>query len=1126
MSIQHNLMFHDLLGYDVLSILEGTGMQWLEKKMSMAQVADYISQLSRDKSAEVVRAWRDWRAERSGSTKTRSRSKQGKKGQAASSTPRAGAGSSEPSSGGSGSQGNRRSSQQRNRRGGRGGGGGNRGTCFNCGEAGHYRRDCPKAAAATALPQTHAISIPLAGEATDLPASAAEGGGAGRPVNANLVEDTGEVDGAGSGLLQNTSGRVGPAHTAEAGAVTTSAARGEHGKSGGAGPLVDRLWRVKARYQPEEPNASERVVNVFLDSGSSITLLAPSVLEREERYEPPITARTMGGTFELDTVGQCTVALKDERDQWVSVKIRGFRSENIPGGCSILLGSNGIRHLGIDLRANDARSGDALPWLRGRPESGGRPIAPEELGAGFSVVCCWSDLQMAQYIAREPRYLEEKVTGFQDVDVNPDLDPDFRARILEIVQAKKEAFGTSDLPPVNKIYEDRFGPIDAASMLKEDARPVQCRRPNWKPNVVRYLSRFAQRYLDEGLLERNDASPWAMRVTIASKGDGSPRICLDLRPANSQFKARTGEYNNGVEELFQTSVALLYRIEADNLSAYFQYPVKAGPSRDIFTFWLPIWLNGEVRVSKFSFTRLPFGWLHSPIFLQRHMNIVRASMRPETKKYMAQFFDDWQTGVVKHRRAQEQFLLILDDFLNAMISFGVVLKPSKCRLGYPTGTFYGFRLALDGSNSLSEEFLASLNDIATPRTLRDFQSLMGTLNVARDYIDHYAVVVKPIQQQVRASRAPEWTPECQVALQDVIALLRQRVRRYTPNFDYPLHLATDASDDGAGGHLYQWIPLDDVVADDGRPEVVEQREKPDGTVCPMVRRTIGFFSKAFDELLRNQPVFYREAYALLYFLDKIKLFALSSPFPVQVETDHVSLQWVKHNHKGRVTSFLLNQLEDVQFEVKYVGGTSREIACPDSQSRYPMLGPRLWAWAGLERMFQLLLQSIRAAVVAAEKLWVYAREDARKLASVVRRERRGATRARIVHNSPSAVDRWPKVDVAILAPPAADAPRVCAHMLVKSIRGACLVPQDLVWEIPRVASEVDRDRVRNALLNDVCFVGSWSSGFVWISEHRRGRGRRGSVSGGRRCSALRHRLGGGCGGCAHKYERGDGAGRL
>jgi len=144
-SMHHSLMFHHLLRPDVLSILEGTGMQLLAKKMTLTQVADYISKLSNDESIEITRAWNAWREEQTKRTKlAKPRSKQGNKAKAAPSVPRAG---------GSGSRGNRRSSQRRHHRRRRRGGGAGKGDCFNCGETGHFRQDCPKLAAATALPR-------------------------------------------------------------------------------------------------------------------------------------------------------------------------------------------------------------------------------------------------------------------------------------------------------------------------------------------------------------------------------------------------------------------------------------------------------------------------------------------------------------------------------------------------------------------------------------------------------------------------------------------------------------------------------------------------------------------------------------------------------------------------------------------------------------------------------------------------------------------------------------------------------------------------------------------------------------------------------------------------------------
>jgi hypothetical protein len=84
--------------------------------------------------------------------------------------------------------------------------------------------------------------------------------------------------------------------------------------------------------------------------------------------------------------------------------------------------------------------------------------------------------------------------------------------------------------------------------------------------------------------------------------------------------------------------------------------------------------------------------------------------------------------------------------------------------------------------------------------------------------------------------------------------LLAEVHLAAPDFDLPFHLATDASEDGKGGELYQLpsIPVPDQYPYDPRIHAPENHA------------VIFFISKAFDEIQRLKPPFYLEGDSLLW----------------------------------------------------------------------------------------------------------------------------------------------------------------------------------------------------------------------------------------------------------------------
>jgi hypothetical protein len=66
-----------------------------------------------------------------------------------------------------------------------------------------------------------------------------------------------------------------------------------------------------------------------------------------------------------------------------------------------------------------------------------------------------------------------------------------------------------------------------------------------------------------------------------------------------------------------------------------------------------------------------------------------------------------------------------------------------------------------------------------------------------------------------------------------------------PDFDLPFHLATDASEDGKGGELYQLPSI----------PVANQYPYDLKTYAPENHAVVFFLSKAFDETSREIPFF-------------------------------------------------------------------------------------------------------------------------------------------------------------------------------------------------------------------------------------------------------------------------------
>ncbi len=119
---------------------------------------------------------------------------------------------------------------------------------------------------------------------------------------------------------------------------------------------------------------------------------------------------------------------------------------------------------------------------------------------------------------------------------------------------------------------------------------------------------------------------------------------------------------------------------------------------------------------------------------------------------------------------------------------------------------------------------------------------------------------------------------------------------------------------------------------------------------------ISFLSEAVDETQRLRPLFYLEGDLLLWCTLKAKYYVLSSPFPLHTYSDHMPLKWMEKTEKGPISSFIIENLSDIQTVHQYIQGKNNTL--PDSRSRYPMLGPKRLATCGLANSVAEMLRRL------------------------------------------------------------------------------------------------------------------------------------------------------------------------
>jgi len=668
-------------------------------------------------------------------------------------------------------------------------------------------------------------------------------------------------------------------------------------------------------------------------------------------------------------------------------------TSNLPTNCQVLLGIPAILDLGVVLDE-------------------------QKLKQNAPLVCHLGEKTLRAWIDSHPdESVDTKPFDINSIDVCPDLPPHVQARIRAIIEKHAACFeGQSGTLPK---------PFDAPPVeltFLPDAEPKSIPEPRWSFAYREVILRWAEAGLKNGSLEPSK-SAWASRAHVVLKPpsgataatadikDCKLRVTGDYRQVNTQIQKLVPNLPTGTHELERAAGHRFY-FESDSVACYNSFILAKGISREALAIWSPI---GLVQP-----TVLPFGQKNSGTEAQGPYRNAARSL-----KNLANYMDDW-LGFTNN---VDQLCIDFEKFLAVCVANNITLNTTKTRVGYSSAQFFGFTVSADGTR-LSDKHLDPLQNLVPPTDIPELRRVLGLFVVSRRFIKDYAMVVKPMTDILRG-RHPEfsWSQPQQDAFDTVRELLLGGIHLSPPDYSLPFHLATDASEDGKGGYLYQ---LPSIPIEDQHP-FCPRKHGPDNVAI------IQFLSKSWTETQRNRPPFYLEADALLWAQEKCKFYALSSPFPFYTYSDHLPLMWMQKSEKGPVSKFIIENLSELTTIHQYICGPQNSI--PDAASRYPMLGPKRLAPTGLAHAVQELLSRLPAEMKAAKIVHAHAGSDTADVRRIIQSWRNAS--GSVLAVSPPRDGSPTPADLAIMIPRVEAAPVALASYLLSTTPFALLLPIDL-----------------------------------------------------------------------------------
>ena len=384
-------------------------------------------------------------------------------------------------------------------------------------------------------------------------------------------------------------------------------------------------------------------------------------------------------------------------------------------------------------------------------------------------------------------------------------------------------------------------------------------------------------------------------LTIAPKKDEDGkltgiRVCLDTRILNAILLS-TDKF---LIPQIRDTLALFSHChlfgEFDLSEAYLQFPLHPN-SRKYTAF---TWNNVQ-----YMFAGVPFGINFIPSHFQRQLSQLFHDL-PFTVPY----FDNLPFG----SKSWDEHLDHAITIVSRLNQVNLRIKPSSVKIGREKMKCLGHILSTQGIG-IDPDKVKSISDHPLPPTGDNMMVFLGETGYIAQHVRNYAELSAPLQA-VKFQKKIEWTDEMKLSFETLKHAVCNSPFLQYPDYTLPFHVATDASNTGVGGVLYQ-------------PKSENEHITPNNIVA--------IFSKVLSESQRRYPAYKKELYGIVQSLRRFHSYIWGRNDLVII-TDHKPLTFILESKQlSPALQQWLDVILDYKFTIQHRDGILHVL--PDRLSR-------------------------------------------------------------------------------------------------------------------------------------------------------------------------------------------------